>query len=151
MLRQADMKYRFKDLSWQGSPLLQQCSFLSSLITLSSAAFPLQNPSDIPRRHTWPSKLSQKNLCWGLRGDPNRVSPRLGPIVRWMWSVFPFATWISVMTVLCLPLYYQQEQVWFLPTKEPKFVQIWDDYKASWPWGSLVSLHYLSLRWLNTP
>lgn len=63
-----------------------------------------------------------------------------------MWSVFPFATWISVMTVLSLPLYYQQEQVWFLPTKEPKLVQIWDDYKASWPWGSLVCLHYLSLR-----
>ena len=50
------------------------------------------------------------------------------------------------MTVLCLLLYYQQEQVWFLPTKEPELAQIWDDYKASWPWGSLVSLHYLSLR-----
>ena len=43
------------------------------------------------------------------------------------------------MTVLSLPLYYQQEQVWFLPTKEPKLVQIWDDYKASWPWGSSLS------------
>lgn len=51
------------------------------------------------------------------------------------------------MTVLCLPLYYQQEQVWCLPTKEPELTQIWDDYKASWPWGSLVSLHYLSLRY----
>ena len=50
------------------------------------------------------------------------------------------------MTVFSLPLYYQQEQVWFLPTKEPELVQIWDDYKASWPWGSLVCLHYLSLR-----
>lgn len=43
------------------------------------------------------------------------------------------------------PFYYSRSRSDFFQPKEPELTQIWDEYEATWPWGSPVSLHNLSL------